>query len=452
MDCLKERILTLNPSAAMNETGTCVIYDMSRDIRVADNFALLAAQKTALKYGVPLIVFFNIFTQLEDRNKQQFLFMIEGLKEVKMDLEKLGISFIIRSGNHRENSKALDNELQPITWFYDYSPLRYMREHTEKAPALLGKKCFVVDSHNIVPVWLASPKQEWAAYTFRPKITKLLPNWLQESEQVIYHSHILKILPQIDSWEHITSSITAPNAIGYQPRLIAGSKAAIQMLDLFLSQKLNKYTTLRNDPTEDCQSDMSPYLRFGFIWSGRVALAVQQVDVLQTDKDAFLEELIVRRELAENYCHYNTNYDNFEGLAPWAKTTLLKHASDKREYVYSKDDFEHGLIHDYAWNAAQKQLTTTGKMHGYMRMYWAKKILEWTKTPEEAIEIALYLNDKYELDGMEPSGYVGVLWSIGGLHDRPWIERPIFGQVRYMNYAGLKRKFDIEAYIAQWNI
>jgi deoxyribodipyrimidine photo-lyase len=162
--------------------------------------------------------------------------------------------------------------------------------------------------------------------------------------------------------------------------------------------------------------------------------------------------MIVRKELSDNFCHYNSHYDSLEGAHSWAKETLQEHWDDKREHIYSYDQLEHAQTHDPAWNACQKQMTSSGKMHGYMRMYWAKKILEWTKNPEEALKIAIILNDTYEIDGYDPNGYTGIMWSIAGVHDRAWTERPIFGKIRYMNYNGLKRKFDIEEYIQRWDI
>ena len=168
-------------------------------------------------------------------------------------------------------------------------------------------------------------------------------------------------------------------------------------------------------------------------------------------KDSFLEELIVRRELSDNFCFYNKNYDTFEGFPDWSKKTLLEHAQDKRPYLYSSEQLERALTHDHLWNAAQSKLVSCGTMHGYMRMYWAKKILEWTDTPEHAMETAIRLNDTYQIDGRDPNGYTGIAWAIGGVHDRAWKERPVFGKIRYMNYNGCKSKFDIETYIHNCN-
>jgi deoxyribodipyrimidine photo-lyase len=189
---------------------------------------------------------------------------------------------------------------------------------------------------------------------------------------------------------------------------------------------------------------MSPWLHFGQISPLVIALKVMKTQ--SPGKEAYLEELIIRRELAMNYTYYNPFYDSFEGLNDWAKKTLKEHEKDKRPYRYSIDELEQAQTHDPYWNAAQEEMRITGKMHGYMRMYWGKKILEWMKSPEEAFSTALYLNNKYELDGRDPNGFAGIAWCFGK-HDRPWFERPIFGKIRYMNANGLKRKFNAEAYV-----
>jgi deoxyribodipyrimidine photo-lyase len=216
-----------------------------------------------------------------------------------------------------------------------------------------------------------------------------------------------------------------------------------------LDSKLIHYDDTRNDPTQDGQSNLSPYLHFGQLSAQRVALEVRMHPVPDAEKEAFLEELLVRRELSDNFCFYNPSYDSVAGFPEWAQKTLKAHRSDPREYRYSAEELEQGLTHDSLWNAAQMEMVRRGKMHGYMRMYWAKKILEWSQSPDEALNIATYLNDKYELDGRDPNGYTGIAWSIGGVHDRAWQERPIFGKIRYMSHRGAQRKFDVQAYVKQ---
>jgi len=211
--------------------------------------------------------------------------------------------------------------------------------------------------------------------------------------------------------------------------------------------KCSLIITKRNDPVADGQSNLSPYLHFGQISAQRVALEVENASVDKASRDTFLEELIVRRELADNFCFYTPQYDKFEGFPAWARKTLNAHRKDRRAYSYTLQQFEYAKTHDELWNAAQTEMVKRGKMHGYMRMYWAKKILEWTGSPEKAMETAIYLNDLYGLDGRDPNGYTGIAWSIGGVHDRAWNERPIFGKIRYMSYNGCKSKFDVKRYI-----
>ncbi|MBN1298152.1 MAG: deoxyribodipyrimidine photolyase, partial [Actinobacteria bacterium] len=226
-----------------------------------------------------------------------------------------------------------------------------------------------------------------------------------------------------------------------------GYANAINMLENFIENGLNIYDTKRNDPNEPAQSNLSPYIHFGQISAQRVALEIIKMDIDESKKETFLEELIIRRELSDNFCYYNPCYDSFEGFPAWARDSLDHHRPDKRDYIYTLEEFENAKTHDPLWNAAQMEMAKTGKMHGYMRMYWAKKILEWTSSPDEAVKYAVYLNDSYSLDGRDPNGYTGIAWSIGGVHDRAWNQRKVFGKIRYMSYNGCSRKFDILSYI-----
>jgi deoxyribodipyrimidine photo-lyase len=225
-----------------------------------------------------------------------------------------------------------------------------------------------------------------------------------------------------------------------------GTEAGLRHLDEFIRHKLDRFDELRNDPGLDYSSNLSPYLHFGQISSLQAAMAV--LDSGSPGKDRFLEELIVRRELAINFVHYNRDYDTYQCLPEWAQATLRKHRRDRREYRYRFEELESSATHDRYWNAAQRELVVSGKMHGYMRMYWGKKILEWSGTPESAYETALRLNNKYSIDGRDPNGFAGVAWCFGK-HDRAWPERSVFGKIRYMNDKGLERKFDMEAYFAR---
>ncbi len=249
-----------------------------------------------------------------------------------------------------------------------------------------------------------SDKQEYGAYTIRPKLLKVLPEYLVEFPK---------------EWKSLGSR---------ELKDFAG--------------RVVLFEDKRNDPNAEATSRLSSQLHFGQLSAARVALTI--------DNAVYLEELIVRRELAENYCLHNANYDNPKGFPTWARETLHEHEKDKREFLYSREEFEEARTHDRLWNSAQKQMLTTGFMHGFMRMYWAKKILEWSENAAQAQTTAIYLNDKYEIDGRDPNGYAGIAWSIGGVHDRPWFERAVFGKIRYMNESGCRRKFAVERYIKKW--
>ncbi|MEZ4570676.1 MAG: hypothetical protein R2849_10195 [Thermomicrobiales bacterium] len=326
----------------------------------------------------------------------------------------------------------------------------------KKIAASLEVPVYEVDTHNVVPVWEVSDKQEYAARTIRPKIQKQLDEYLVEPEQVREHPHSLGETIEND-WSSIWKHIVVEKPDGYELPFEPGEESAREAMERFIGERLASYDEDRNNPVLDGQSDLSPYLHYGQLSSLRAALAARDYaddhsddEQIQASTDAFIEQIIVRKELTDNFCYYNADYDNWNGLPDWALETLNEHREDPREFLYTREEFEAAETHDDAWNAAQHQMMTTGKMHNYMRMYWAKKILEWTPDPETAIEIAITLNDRYEIDGYDPNGYANILWSIGGLHDRAWQERPVYGKIRYMNYNGLKRKFDIEEYIERW--
>ncbi|OPY50449.1 MAG: Deoxyribodipyrimidine photo-lyase [Methanosaeta sp. PtaU1.Bin112] len=435
-----------------------VIYWMSRDQRVRDNWALLFARELARKNDTCLAVAFCLVAQFLGATKMQYAFMLQGLKEVENDLSAREIPFILLRGDPREEISRLIDEWDAGALVCDFSPLRESRECKRSLAEQSKISFYEVDAHNIIPCWLASPKQEWAAYSFRPKVHRLLIEFLDEFPA--YPEKIAISKPTDDSKqnslaENRSNEIDCSEALRWieadlMPEakwIVPGEAAALRQLDHFLKHKLASYDKDRNNPNISGQSGLSAYLHFGQISAQRVALEVSRSG---KDAGAFLEELIVRRELSDNYCYYNQYYDDVRGFSGWAIQSLGEHKRDRREYLYTLPELEKALTHDELWNAAQLEMLRTGKMHGYMRMYWSKKILEWTASPEQAQAAAIYLNDRYELDGRDPNGYAAIAWSLGGLHDRAWKEREIFGKVRYMSYNGAKRKFDVQAYIDKW--
>lgn len=462
-----------------------ILYWMDRDRRIQDNWALLHAQNIALQHSQPLAIIYVVPpTFLEGTWRQQH-FMIEGLKEIEESIKSKNIHFQAIAGNPSTEVPKFCKKHNIGYLVTDFSPLKLpqswrtdiLQDFCEPNQIPFDE----VDTHNIIPCWHASPKKEFAAYTIRPKIHTLTPEFLTEIPQLKKHSPDWPN-PESTDWKEIIDSLEVDRSIEPVKWIKPGEKAAHEILKKFLSEKLTNYSTDRNDPTQDALSNLSPFIHYGMISSQRIALETCKIDQptflkkaatttksaatttksaattsnstassapspLQESIDSFLEELIVRRELADNFCFYEPNYDKPSGFHEWAQTTLNNHKDDEREYIYTQDQFEKAETHDLLWNAAQKELVNTGKMHGYMRMYWCKKILEWTNTPQFAQNVAIYLNDKYELDGRDPNGYTGVAWSIGGVHDRAWTERHVYGKIRYMNYNGCKRKFDVQAYI-----
>tara|TARA_Y100000741_G_scaffold122851_1_gene92419 strand:+ start:188 stop:1537 length:1350 start_codon:yes stop_codon:yes gene_type:complete len=426
-------------------SGNAVLYWMIRDKRVSDNWALIVAQQTAIKNRVPLIVCFQYIGKFPESNLRQNGFLFKGLIETQKKLEALNIEFLFLQGKPEDIITDTVNKRSIGTIIVDHNPLKVYRKRIKRVIEKIDIPVYQVDAHNIVPCWKVSEKKEYAAYTLRPKIHNNLKRYLTDIPEIIPHPYG-KAETKIISYDEILNDVNCDLSILEVDWLKPGESAAKEALKV-LKTKLEGYSVNRNDPTKGALSDLSPYFHFGHIAPQRVAWEINNSNLNKEDKEAFLEEMIVRRELSDNFCEYEPNYDFFEGFHSWAQKTLNEHRNDEREYLYPLGQFEAAQTHDDLWNAAQNEMKNRGKMHGYMRMYWAKKILEWTPAPEVALQIAIELNDKYELDGRDPNGYAGIAWSIGGIHDRAWFERPIYGKIRYMNYNGCKSKFNVNEYI-----
>jgi deoxyribodipyrimidine photo-lyase len=424
-----------------------VVYWMSRDQRISDNWALLYAQEIAAQAAEPLAVVFCLVPDFLNATMRQYGFLLAGLREVEHDLVKLNIPFFLLQGQPEMEIPSFAHHWKASTLVTDFDPLRIKRQWKNSVARVLNIPFHEVDAHNIVPCWVASPKQEYGAYTIRPKLNRLLPEFLEDFPRLKKHPYPWNPWPAQIDWKEVKLNLLVDKNIREVNWAEPGEKAARSAISRFIEEGLSMYNADRNDPNRAGQSGISPYLHFGHISSQRIALEVLKKKSAKESKDAFLEELIIRRELSDNFCFYSDNYDSTECFPEWAKKTLNEHVKDKRPYLYDPDDFEKALTHDDLWNAAQMEMVKRGKMHGYMRMYWAKKILEWTRSPEEAMKTAIYLNDRHELDGRDPNGYAGIAWSIGGVHDRAWNERNVFGKIRYMSYNGCKSKFAVDAYI-----
>ncbi len=442
----RDRIKILNDKSITS--GQYVIYWMQASQRIKWNHALNYSIKLANKYKKPLIIFFGLTDNFPEANLRHYNFMLQGLIKLSKTFEKQGLQFIIQLVSPEKGIKELAKQACFVV--VDRGYLKIQKLWRKNVAENINCPLIQIESDVVVPVEKASEKEEFAARTIRPKITKKINDYFQpihfEKLQIDSFKKIFKSI-DISDIKKLYSNMKLDKTVSPVDNFTGGEQNAEILLKDFLKNKIDNYPEYKNDPNKNFTSNLSPYLHFGQISPLYITNEVNKRDSIGSS--TFLEELIVRRELSINFVFYNPNYDSFNGLPEWSKNSLKKHQSDKREYVYELNDFEKAETHDSYWNAAQKQMIKTGKMHGYMRMYWGKKIIEWTKNPQDAYKIALYLNNKYELDGRDPNGYTGVAWCFGK-HDRPWSNRLIFGNIRYMNANGLKRKFNIEKYVEKF--
>ena len=442
------RISSLNDSP-VREDGDFVLYWMQRSQRAKFNHALEYAVQRANALGLPVVCYFGITDNFPEANLRHYAFMLEGLEETARRLSERGITPQIRLESPAEGAVELSEKAALLVTDMGY--LRVHREWRREVAAKSACRVIRVESDAVVPLEAATDKAEYAARTIRPRIHRHLDEYLVPMPEMKVENQGRVDIDggiSMEDFGKILEKLDVDRSVGPVSNFAGGYSAARARLDEFIESKLADYAEESNDPNAGVLSGLSPYLHFGQISPLEVALAVIESDL---DGEDFLEQLIVRRELAFNFCHFREDYDSFPGFLPdWARKTLENHASDPREYIYSREEFERAKTHDRYWNAAQREMVRTGKMHGYMRMYWGKKILEWSTTPGDAYETAIYLNNKYELDGRDPNGYAGVGWCFG-LHDQAWKERPVFGKTRYMNDNGLRRKLDADKYAERFS-
>lgn len=462
--------------------GSFVLYLMQQAQRVHFNPALNHAIHLSNTRRQPLIIVFQLMSGVPDSNSRHYTFMLQGISEVMADLRAHGLHFFVVFRDHAVIMSRLCSSASAVV--NDVGYLRWQREYLNDVDSICKHADrYLVEADVVVPVGLASPKEEYSAATFRRRVLPWIDLMIDDQKlpeyqghQAPYPSFLARAVRNgsvLDNSGDVSFQLLELKMMEFLPEIPhlapvntsnGGHRAASEKLSHFISSRLPVYEEKRNDPSLDIQSGLSPHLHFGQISPVEIilntlqALGIETYQVshlinskanpepLQRSAGAFFEELIIRRELSCNFCFYNPQYDTYGSIAQWAKNTLANHARDARSPEYSITRMEDADTHDKYWNAAQTEVRITGKMHNYMRMYWGKKIIEWTRDPEFAYDIMLHLNNKYELDGRDPNGYAGVAWCFGK-HDRPWQERPIFGKVRYMNAAGLARKFNIDAYV-----
>ena len=434
--------------------GAFVLYWMQASQRTRFNHALEHAAGLANDLRQPLVVGFGLTDDYPEANARHYAFMLQGLRDVGRNLERRRVRFVCRRGSPPDVAVKLARRASIVVCDRGY--LRHQKRWRDDVADRAGCRVVEVESDVVVPADVASTKKEFAARTIRPKILKQRDAFLVAPPTVRLKKASLDLDlgdGSIDLSDplKLTTSLRLDASVTPSPLLTGGEDAARERLNEFVTKKLARYDAHRSEPAAGGTSMLAAYLHFGQASPVEVALAVREAasGSGEPGAEAFLEELIVRRELAVNFVHYEPRYDTYAGAVPaWARQTLKKHAKDRRPHVYTLRQLESAATGDAYWNAAQREMVVTGFMHNTMRMYWGKKILEWSRTPEAAYKAALYLNNKYFLCGRDPNAYANVAW-LFGLHDRPWGERDVFGTVRYMNAAGLDRKFDMDAYVTK---
>ena len=442
--------VTVRRAGAVNPTGSCVVYWMQRAQRGIDNLALDVAVEAANHLGKAMVVFFAPLPFYPHANLRHYRFLNEGIPDIAAALSKRNLGFVLRRHPNHSLVKFCD-EVKAALVVGDENPMREPEGWRQSATKKLRVPLWTVDADVIVPSKLLE-KPQYAAHIIRPRLQAQLKTYLVPSKNP--HARVRWKKPaglqSLDPQSDITEGWKLDRSVSPVSNWRGGSAEAIRLLNDFVRHKLAGYDKWRNHPETDHTSRLSPYLHFGHISPIKVVLEVEKTGAPRADKEAFLNQIITWRELSVNLVRSNPDYDNFECGERWAHRTLAAHAKDHRPVLYTEKQLENAETHDALWNAAQMQMVNTGWMHNYLRMYWAKKILEWSRTPAGAHRIAVWLNDKYELDGRDPNGYAGIAWAIVGKFDRPWFERPIFGQIRYMSGASTGKKFDSKKYVEQY--
>ena len=445
------RIKSLNEADARKKDY--VLYWMQQSQRAVYNHALEFAIQQANKLNRMLLVVFGLMDDYPDANLRHYTFMLEGLKETRAALASRGIKMVLHLGHPPEVALSLGRRASMI--ICDRGYLRHQRAWRREVAKQAQCPVVQVESDVVVPVEVASGKAEYAARTIRPKIHRHLETYLVGLKQTrVEHPSLgMKIKEvELEDTEGLLRKLNLDRSVPPVSDLFkGGTSQAVKRFDGFVRHRLKYYDQHSNQPQTNDISHMGPYLHFGQISPLYLALKMNRApDSLKAVKDAYIEQLVIRRELAMNFAFYTSRYDAYRCIPGWARKTLAEHEHDAREYLYSRRQLENADTHDPYWNASMLEMKHTGFMHNYMRMYWGKKILEWSATPQKAFRTTLAINNKYFLDGRDPNSYTGVAW-IYGVHDRAWTERPIFGKTRYMAASGLERKCDIAAYLKKVN-
>ena len=446
--------VTIRRGGTPDPQGECVLYWMQRAERGVDNHAVNLAVELANQLGLPLVVYFAGISNFPHANLRHYVFLNRGLQDVEADLRARNISFVLRNAPH-ESHEQMVRDVKAAIVIGDENPMRAPEQWRKDFVSKLQVPFWTVDADVVIPSKLI-PNAQYGAYTIRPRLYRLLPEYLIPYENP-HANHAWK-RPKDFLADDVHKDMTAgwkdlDRSVAPVAAWVGGTHSGLARLQTFTTNLLNAYMDNRNQPQVDGTSMMSPYLHYGHVGSQTIALAVQAAankhPRLKPAQESYFNELIVWRELAINFVRSTDEYDTAEAADPWAHTTIALHDKDEREHLYTLEQLDRAETYDELWNSAQIQMVEFGWMHNFMRMYWAKKIVEWTPNVHSAMKVCVHLNDKYFYDGRDPNGYSGIAWAVLGKFDRAWGERPIFGKRRYMSAASSGKKFNSRLYIEQ---
>ncbi len=439
----------INTADYDNGSSGPVVYWMSRDQRAQDNWALLYAQREAIKRKVPLVVLFCFVPNFLEGTLRQYGFMLRGLPQIEIALHKKNIPFFFISGEPKEVFPAFLHRIRASGLFVDFSPLRTKKRWLSDVAQSVSLPIIEVDAHNIIPCWSLFQESAPSVEAFRVRLRSAIPTHLNAFPTVRKHPIAFSgKVPGID-WDALMNTLSVDTSVGEVTWAVSGEDEGHRVFRNLLKQKIREHRSgVENLETRgDFRWRLKPYLHFGQLSIQRIVWAVMHSEIDPMFKATFLESLITKRELADHFCYHNDRYDAFEGFPAWAQATLDAHRKDTREYIYSLEALENAETHDTLWNDLQSELRASGRIFGYARRYWAKKILEWTKTPEEALRLSIFLTEKYGLSGWDTSSYLTLAKSIGGVYDIPSdTDHPIFGRVPCMQKRRNETLRDLRMY------
>jgi deoxyribodipyrimidine photo-lyase len=451
-----ERIQKQNSHPERPENARYILYWAQMNRRVDSNHALLYAAELANKHNLPVLFYEGLTCTYQYANDRLHTFMLESVSETASRLKKAGIGYVFYLRQTRQSANDIFYQLarHAAAVVTDDYPTFIARQNNQSVPKKLHIAYYTVDSSCIVPMSVI-PVRQYGAYTIRPKINKVLDLKPADNLKVShpfkgeipdFHTEVTK-----DNIAALVAACEIDHSVKPSVQHPGGRLEAEKRLHHFLTENLRRYATGRNEPAARATSGLSSYLHFGQISSLEIALAAKlYAETHKLIAAEFLEELIVRRELAFNYARFVEDPGDLANLPDWCQKNMRAHLDDPRDPLYTARQLENAETHDELWNATQREMLKAGTIHGYYRMYWGKKIIEWTASYQEAATIMIDIHGKYALDGRDPATYTNIFWCLG-LHDRPWPSRPVFGTFRFMSLEGMKRKSNTRAYIEQIN-